>query len=123
MTEYIISTIGITSLSGFLIVMIYRIRSHITIPKGPYTWISNFCIFTLFLIVIIALFLGLAYTSPTDVIYDDEQNFELGKKPVEYEEELSILLSTFISKNAMFPILVVKVVIYVCLNVRLVWIW
>ena len=82
MIDYIISTIGITSLSGFLIAMIYMIRSHITIPKGPYTWISNFCIFTLFLIVIIALFLGLAYTLPTGVTEDDEQNYEQGINPI-----------------------------------------
>ena len=73
--------------------------------------------------VILALFLGLAYMSPMDVNEDDDQNFEQGMNPIDYKEELSSLLSIFVSKYAMFPILVVEVAICVCLNVRLVWIW
>ena len=73
--------------------------------------------------VILAIFLGLAYTSPMDVNEDDDQNFEQGMNPIEYKEELSSLLSIFVSKYAMFPILVVEVAIYVYLNVRLIWIW
>jgi hypothetical protein len=101
-------------LSKKIIVMTYTTRSHITIPKGPYTWITNFCIFT-------SISWSL-YTSATNDMDDDEQNYEVDKKPFEYAEELSRLLSIFISKNAMFPMLLVKVVFYVRLNIRLVWI-
>ena len=75
------------------------------------------------MIVISALFLGLAYTLPTGVTEDDGQNYEQGINPIESKEGLSTLLSTIVSKYAMFPILVVEVAICVCLNVRLVWIW
>ena len=72
--------------------------------------------------VILALFLGLAYMSPMDVNEDDDQNFEQGMNPIDYKEELSSLLSIFVSKYAMFPILLVEVAIYVYFNVRLIWI-
>ena len=127
--KYIVSTIGIIILAGFLITMIYIIRA--TIPRGTYTWISAFCTFSLFLMVISSLFLGLAYTSPNDFRDEDILSTDpgtiVGITTSNYKElikiELSSVLSSFISNYAMFPLLVVEVVIYVCLNSRLLWIW
>ena len=121
MLEYIISTVGTTLLSGSLIAMIYLIRSHMTIPKGPYTWISNFCIFTLFLVIILALFLGIVYSSPLGI--NSQHEDAQGMETLEMKEEFSYLLSTFVSKYAMFPLLVAEVIIHVLLNIRLLWIW
>ena len=114
--KYIMSTIMIIMLCGFLITMIYFIRS--TIPKGPYTWISNLANFTLFLIIILCLILCLAYTPPTNMREED-----ISLNPLDTNLELKSAYSTFISKYAMFPLLVVEMVIFVSMNSRLLWIW
>ena len=120
--KYIVSTIVMIILFGFLITMIYILRSTIVIPKGPYTWITNLCTFVLFLLVIVCLFLGLAYNSPVDLrngnIPEHESEYNLLKSL-----DLSSDLSTFVSKNAMFPLLVVEMMLYVSMNSRLLWIW
>ena len=104
--------------------MFYLIRSNSSIPKGPYTWISNFCVFTLFLVIIFVLFLGLVYTTPTNIDEDaGERHHLVGMDPIELSQELSALLSIFVSKVAMFPLLVLEVTIYVSLNCRLLWMW
>ena len=125
MIEYILSSVVTAILSGLLIAMIYMIRSHITIPKGPYTGISNFCIFSLFMIIILAFFLGLAYISPTAL--NEEENQEVAEvmrmETPEIEEQLSALLSSYMNKYAMFPLLVVETTIYVALNTLLLYIW
>ena len=123
MLEYIASSVATTALPGVLIFMIYLIRSHIPIPKGPYTWISNFCIFTLFLMIILVLFLGLAYISPIGI--NDDENHEDDKEWNDHDikEESVKLLSSFVSKFAMFPLLTCEVIIYVVLNLRLLYIW
>ena len=114
--KYIMSTIMIIILCGFLITMIYFIRS--TIPKRPYTWISNLANFALFLIVIFCLILCLAYTPPTNMREED-----ISLNILDTNLDLKSLYSTFISKYAMFPLLVVEMVIFVSMNSRLLWIW
>ena len=117
----LMSSIGVMSMSGFLIVMFYLIRSNSSIPKGPYTWISNFCIFLLFLIFIFVLFVGLAYSTPTDS--DDNSVPSLHMHYLEDKEDRNSLVSLFLSKYILLPIILVEVTIYVSLNSRLLWTW
>ena len=63
MITFIVSTLLLTIISALLIMIIYKVRSNISIPKGPYLWISNLSIFTLFLIVSVGLILGVTYNS------------------------------------------------------------
>ena len=113
---YCASTFVTILLIGFLITVIYIIRSTIKIPKGPYTWISNMCTLTLFLCVALCLILGLVYLSPGDLL--DEAITQKHSA-----EEESSYLSTFISKYAMYPLLIVEMVTYVMMSSRLLWIW
>jgi energy-coupling factor transporter transmembrane protein EcfT len=69
--KYCISTFVTILLVGFLIVVIYIMRSIIKIPKGPYTWITNICTFILFLFVSVSLILGLVYFSPRGSMEED----------------------------------------------------
>ena len=111
-------TIGIFS---YLILAIYMIRSTIKVPAGPYTWISNLCSFTLFILITVCLIISLVSASTRDLEEDEtavEDTLDLDLK-----FELSSEMSDFISKNAMYPLLVVEVVIFVYLNSRLLWIW
>ena len=118
--KYILSTIGITILIGILMIMIYIIRS--TIPKGPYTWISNLCNFTLFLIAILCLFFGLVHSSPSD-LRDGANPPKALDFISDMKLELRSVFSDYISKYAMFPLLVVEMIIVVSLNGYLLWIW
>ena len=61
MITFIVSTLLLTIISALLIMIIYKVRSNISIPKGPYLWISNLSTFTLFLIVPVGLILGVTY--------------------------------------------------------------
>ena len=63
MITFIVSTLLLTIISAILIIIIYMVRSNISIPKGPYLWISNLSTFTLFLIVPVGLILGVTYNS------------------------------------------------------------
>ena len=129
--QYIVSTILIIFLAVFFIAIIYMIRSNMSITKGPYNWISSLCIFSMFLIVIMSLFLGLAYTSPMHLgdsgVPPKNPHYIEGMNSLEYKflimPEFSSVFSLFISKYALFPLLVGEAIIYVCLNSRLLWIW
>ena len=120
--QYIGSTILIIIFAVLMITMIYMIRSNMSLTKGPYSWISNLCIFTLFLLVILSLFLGLTYVFPFNAIGNDvTANYHLHiDKRISQDNSL---FSLFLSKYAMFPVLLVEVVIYVVLNGNLLWTW
>ena len=45
--------------STILILAIYKVRSSVAIPRGPYLWISNLCTFTLFFCVPTGLLVAL----------------------------------------------------------------
>ena len=113
--EYFASSFFITLLVGFLITMIYIIRSIIKIPNGFITWVTNFCFFTLFIFLSVCLILGLVFSSSREFTGN---NIELLIK-----EELSGDFSLYISKHAMYPVVVVEMTIYVSLNIRLLWGW
>ena len=83
MITFIVSTLLLTIISALLIMIIYKVRSNISIPKGPYLWISNLSTFTLFLIVPVGLILGVTY---------NYQNLAEGKM-------LQLVVFTLISLN------------------------
>ena len=113
--EYFASSFFITLLVGFLITMIYIIRSVIKIPNGFVTWITNFCFFLLFAFLSVCLILGLVFTSSRDFT---EKNLEILIK-----EELRVEFSLYISRYAVYPVVVVEMTIYVTMNIHLLWGW
>ena len=114
--KYCISSFFITLLFGFLITMIYIIRSTIKVPKGIFTWITNLCVFTLFTFLSVCLILGLVSSSPREFTDIDDVDIMI-------KEELSSVFSLYISKYAMYPVVVVEMIIYVTLNTHLLWGW
>ena len=114
--KYCVSTFLIILLICFLITMIYIMRSVIKIPNGCYTWITNICTIILFLFLFVCLILGLVYFSPSE--FTENADFDSTMR-----EELSTEFSLFISRYAIYPILVVEMVIYVSLNSNLLWSW
>ena len=125
--KYCIFTFVTILLFGFLIAMIYIIRSIIKIPKGPYTWITNICTFTLFLFMSVCLILGLVYFSPKEGFSktNSSSTAEINQPDLDsmMKMELSTEFSMFISKYAMYPVVVVEMVIYVSLSTHLLWMW
>ena len=113
--KYCVSSFFLILLFGFLITIIYIIRSVIKMPKGI-TWIVNICTFSLFLFLSLSLILGLVYLTPRELM--DDANMDSMIKL-----ELSTELSIFISKYAMYPVVVIEVVIYVSLSSHLLWMW
>ena len=129
--KYCISTFVTILLVGFLIVVIYIMRSIIKIPKGLYTWITNICTFILFLFVSVSLILGLVYFSPREFMEEDLSktkfyyNTRVDQQDIDLmiKMELSTELSMFISKYALYPVVVSQMVIYISLSSHLLWRW
>ena len=116
--QYACLILVVIILAVLLIIMIYKIRSLMALTRGPYSWISNFCIYTLFMVIILSVFLGLA--SFTLNYHDEVTN------PTEGDKESGLRrdpTSEFISKFCVFPIVVIQAFIYICLNINLVWMW
>ena len=114
--KYSISSFLITLLFGFLITMIYIIRSTIKIPSGIFTWITNFSIFTLFTFLSVCLILVLVSFSPREFT-------SINNVDTMIKEDLSSEFSLYISKYAMYPVVVVEMIFYVSLNTHLLWGW
>ena len=114
--KYILSVLTITVLTSILILIIYGIRAHI--PKGPYTWMSNLYSCILFLIATVFIFIAISNFSTKEV--SEEESVHLTEV---MRQELSFEFSMIISKFAMFPLLVVEMLLVVYLNLYLIWIW
>ena len=96
--------------------MTYIIRSTIKIPSGFFTWITNFCIFTLFTFLSVCLVLGLVSSSQREFT-------SIADVDIMMKEQLSTEFSLYISKYAMYPVVVVEMFLYVTLNTHLLWGW
>ena len=76
------------------------------------------------MLVTVCLIISLVSASTHDLPGDEPGQTAVGDTlDVESKFELSSEMSDFISKNAMYPLLVVEVVIFVYLNSRLLWMW
>ena len=124
MISTIISTLLIFFICSFLILMVYKIRS---IAKGTPSWIINFSVFTIYVVVLICLVFKIAQSFPLVEgkyavfisCFQDLYSLSLGLSSYEY----SLLMSNFISKYVLYPLLLLETLLYVLMSLYLLWTW